>query len=297
VLMGYAETDREAQSRLVVFRDNLAALGWAEGRNLSVDVRWSGGDVGRASMLAREVVGLRPDVIVSSTTPVTLALQRETATIPIVFTVVADPVGSGFVKTLSHPGGNVTGFTNLELSLVDKWLELLNQIAPRVTRVAVMFNPDTAPYAHELLGRVKAPGPSVGLRMFPLTVRSEADIRDAFGGLAREPDSGLMVMVDSFMVVHRKPVIALAARHRIPAIYFSGFNVVDGGLISYGVDVVDQFRRAATYVDRILHGAKPAELPVQQPAKYELFVNQKTARALGLTIPPSLLLRADQVIE
>jgi putative ABC transport system substrate-binding protein len=297
VLMGYAENDREAQWRLAVFKERLAALGWSEGRNLTIDVRWSAGDVNRALALARELIALQPEVMLSSTTPVTAALQRETQTIPIVFTVVADPLGSGFVKTLSRPGGNITGFINLESSLIEKWLELLKEIAPRVTRVSVMFNPDTAPYAEYFLRPLRASAPKVDVTVFTAAVRSASDIEQVIVALGREPNGGLIVMTDSFMVVHRRSVIDLTARYKVPAVYFSSFNVVDGGLISYGVDVVDLFRRAAPYVDRILRGAKAGELPVQQPAKFELAINRKTAAALGLTIPRSLLLRADQVIE
>jgi putative ABC transport system substrate-binding protein len=297
VLMGYAESDPEAQMRLAAFRERLAALGWVEGRNLNTDVRWSGGDVTRASVLARELVALQPELILCSTTPVTAALQRETRTIPIIFTVVSDPVGSGFVKTLSQPGGNVTGFINLEPSLVEKSLQLLKEIAPRVTRVAVMFNPDTAPYAHAYLRHLNVVAPKLGVTAYTATVRSESDIDEAISGIGREPGGGLVVMTDSYMVVHRRTIISLAARYKVPATYFSGFLVADGGLISYGVDVVDLFPRAASHADRILRGAKPSELPVQQPSKFEVFINLRTAKALGLSIPQSVLLRADRVIE
>ena len=268
-----------------------------EGHNLRIDVRWSAGDVNGASAFAKELVALRPEVILSSTTPVTAALQRETRTIPIVFTVVVDPVGSGFVKTLSHPGGNITGFLSFESSLVEKWLQLLKEIAPRVTRAAVMFNPDTAPYAEYYLQPLGAAAPKLGLKTFTATVRGESDIHEAITGLGREPGGGLIVMPDSFNFVHRKSIIALTARHKVPTIYYTGVWSEEGGLISYGVDITDLFRRAAPYVDRILRGAKPAELPVQQPSKFEMVVNRKTAEALGLKIPQSVLLRADRVIE
>ena len=297
VLMGSAENDPESQSRLAAFRERLAALGWTEGRNLSIDIRWGAGDVNRASAFARELVALQPALILSNSTPVTAALQRETRTIPIVFSGVSDPVGSGLVTTLSRPGGNITGFTNLESSLIGKWLELLKEIAPRVTRVAVMFNPDTAPYAEYYLRPLRAAAPKLGVKAFAATVRSESDIQEAITGLGSEPGGGLIVMTDSFMIVHRKSAIALTARYKVPAIYFSGFLAVDGGLNSYGVDIADLFRRAAPYVDRILRGAKPADLPVQQPTKFELVVNRKTAAALGLEIPQSVLLRADRLIE
>jgi putative ABC transport system substrate-binding protein len=297
VLMGYSESDPEAQLRLSTFKETLRALGWNEGQNLRIDVRWSSGSVDRASLLARELVALQPEVIVSSTTPVTTALQRETAAIPIVFTVVADPVGSGYVKALSRPGGNITGFVNLESSLVGKWLELLKEIAPRVTQAAVMFNPATAPYAEHYLQPVVTAAPKVGIALSTAAVKNAADIEGAVAALGRQQNAGLIVMVDSFMVVHRKVVIEAAARHKVPAVYFASFNVRDGGLLSYGVDVVDQFRRAAPYVDRILRGANAAELPVQMPAMFELAINRKTATALGLAIPQSLLLRANEVVE
>jgi putative ABC transport system substrate-binding protein len=295
--MGYSENDPEAQLRLSTFKETLRALGWNEGQNLRIDVRWSSGNVDRASLLARELVALQPEVIVSSTTPVTAALQRETAAIPIVFTVVADPVGSGFVKALSRPGGNITGFVNLESSLVGKWLELLKEIAPRVTQAGVMFNPDTAPYAERYLRPVVAAATKLGVALSTAPVRNDTDIEDAIAALGRQRNAGLIVMVDSFMVVHRKAAIVSAAQHKVPAVYFSSFNVRDGGLVSYGVDVVDQFRRAAPYVDRILRGANVAELPVQMPAMFELAINRKTANALDLTIPQSLLVRANEVIE
>jgi putative ABC transport system substrate-binding protein len=297
VLMGYSETDPEAQVRLSTLKERLQAFGWSEGRNLRIDVRWSSGNAERALTAARELVALQPEVIVSSTTPATAALQRETATIPIVFTVVADPVGSGFVKALSRPGGNITGFVNLESSLVGKWLELLKEIAPRVTQVAVMINPDTAPYADQYLRPIVAAASKMGVRLASAAVRNDSDIEDAVAALARLPSAGLIVMVDSFMVVHRKAAIGAVARHKVPAVYFSSFNVREGGPISYGVDVVDQFRRAGGYVDQILRGAKVAELPVQMPATFELAINRKTANALGITIPQSLLLRANEVIE
>jgi putative ABC transport system substrate-binding protein len=297
VLLGWAESDPEAQSRLAAFKEKLAPLGWTEGRSLRIDIRWSAGDVNRASAFAKELVALQPEVILSSTTPVTAALQRETRTIPIVFTAVSDPVGSGFVKTLARPGGNITGFINLESSLMEKWLELLKEIAPRATRIAVMFNPQTAPYAEYYLTPLRAAAPKLGVTTFTAIVRSESDIEQAIIGLGREPGVGLIIMSDSFMFVHRKLIISLAARNKVPAIYYSDNMSAEGGLISYGVDFADLFRRAAPYVDRILRGAMPAELPVQQPAKFELTVNRKTASALGLTIPKSLLLRADRVIE
>jgi putative ABC transport system substrate-binding protein len=297
VLMGYAENDPEARLRLAAFKEGLAVLDWIDGRNLRIDLRWSSGDVNRASAYAKELVALQPEVILSNTTPATAALQRETRTIPIVFTVVSDPVGSGFVKTLARPGANITGFINLESTLVEKWLQLLNEIAPRVTRVAVMFNPDTAPYAEYYLRPFNAAAPKLGVRPFTVTVRSETEIQKAITELGREPNGGLIVMTDSFLNVHRKSIIELTARHKVPAIYSGVIVPAEGGLLTYGVDTGDMFRRAAHYVDRILRGAKPADLPVEQPTKFELVVNAKTAKALGLTIPQSILVRADKVLE
>ena len=297
VLMGYAESDPEARLRLAAFKEGLAALGWADGRNLRIDLRWSAGDANRASAFAKELVALKPEVILSNTTPATAAIQREAGTIPVVFTVVSDPVGSGFVKTLARPGANITGFINLESSLVEKWLQLLKEIAPRVTRVGVMFNPDTAPYAEYYLRPLNAVAPKLGVKAFAITVRSEADMQKAIAELGREPNGGLVALTDSFLTVHRKSMIELAARHRIPAIYWVGNMAEEGGLIAYGVDYIDLFRRAATYVDKILKGAKPAELPVEQPTKYELVINGRTAKALGLTIPQSLLISAKKVVE
>jgi len=297
VLMGYAESDPEAQARLAVMKKRLAALGWNEGRNVRIDTRWGGGDVQRTAAHAKELVALNPELIVCSTTPATAALQRETRSIPIIFTVVSDPVGGGFVKSLARPGGNITGFINIESSLIEKQLQLLKEIAPRVSRVAVIYNPDTAPYAEYYLGSLKSAAATLGVQAFPATVRSEADIDAVVGKLGTAPGGGLLAMTDSYMVVHRKRVIALAAQHKMPAAYFSGYWAVDGGLISYGIEVTDLFDRAATYVDRILRGTKPADLPVEQPTRFELTVNLKTAKALGLTIPQGILVRADKVIE
>ncbi len=278
-------------------KEGLAALGWRDGRNLKIEVRWSAGDAIRASTFAKELVALKPEVILSNTTPATAAVQREAGSIPVVFTVVSDPVGSGFVKTLARPGGNITGFINLESSLVEKWLQLLKEIAPRVTRVGVMYNPDTAPYAEYYLRPLNAAAPKLGVKAFAVTVRSEADIQKAIAELSREPNGGLVALTDSFLTVHRKAIIELTARHKLPAIYWVGNMAEEGGLLAYGVDYIDLFRRAANYVDKILKGAKPAELPVEQPTKYELVINGRTAKALGLTIPQSLLISAKKVIE
>ena len=263
-----------------------------------MDVRWAAGNVDRMRMFAKELVDLQPDVILASTTPATAALQRETRTIPIVFVNVADPVGAGFVASLPRPGGNITGFINIEAAMAGKWLELLTEIAPGVKRAAIMFNPDTAPCG----GSYYLPSFEAAARSFkvePITapVHSDAEIETVMTSLGREPGGGLVVMPDGFMFVHRAPIISLAARNNVPAVYSAPVFVRDGGLLSYGPDWADIFRRAASYVDRILRGAKPAELPVQLPVKFEMAVNLKTAKALGLTVPQSILLRADEVIE
>lgn len=297
VLMGFAQSDAEAQLRLAGFKDALAGFGWVDGRNLRLDVRWTVANANRADQLAKELVALQPDVILAATTPATAALQRETKQVPIVFVVISDPVGSGFVESLARPGGNITGFVNVEAALAEKWMQLLKQIAPRVTQAAVMFNPEVAPYAEYYLRPMETVAARLRVKTFAAAVRNESDLDTVVKRLGREPDSGLVVMVDSFSFLHRKTIIALAASNKVPTIYALGKMVEEGGLISYGVEVRDQFRRAATYVDRILRGAKPAELPVQLPATFELFINRKTAQALGLTIPQSILISADKIID
>jgi putative ABC transport system substrate-binding protein len=297
ILMGYAEVDPEAQLRLGALKQELRQLGWSEGRNLTIDVRWGAGDAAKAGSFAKELVALEPEVIVANTTPVTAALGRETNKIPIVFVVVTDPVGSGFVKSFPRPGGNFTGFVNLEGGMVEKWLELLKEIAPQTNRVGVMFNPKTTPYADFYLRPLERAAPKMGIRPFTLTVNNEGDIENGIEELGRQPGSGLIQMTDSYMIVHRKTVIEQTARHKVPCIYFVRVASTDGGLMSYGVDVTDLFRRTGQYVDRILRGAKPTDLPVQLPTKFELVVNLKTAKELGLTVPPALLATADEVIE
>lgn len=296
-LLGYAESDQQAQSRFDAFKQELAARGWTDGVNLRIDARWTGGDVTRAAASAKELVAKQPEVILANTTPVTAAVQHETKTIPIVFVVVSDPIGSGFVKSLQSPGANITGFTNVEASLVEKWAELLKEIAPGTKRVAVMFNPQTASFAQYYLQPLKAAANELGVQALGSPVLSEAEIEKVIVGLADDPGSGLIMMTDGFMFVHRKAVIDLTARYKVPATYYFQEAVKEGGLISYGVNNTDLFRSAATYVDRILRGAKPAELAVQGPTKYELFVNRKTAKALGLTVPQTILATADDIIE
>ncbi|MSQ72878.1 MAG: ABC transporter substrate-binding protein [Betaproteobacteria bacterium] len=297
ILMGQSENDQEVQARLAAFKERLQALGWVEGRNLKIEIRWAVADVNRASQFAKELVALKPDAILAHTTPVTAALQRETRTIPIVFAVVSDPVGSGFIASLPRPGGNITGFVNIESSLVTKFVQLLKEVAPRVSRVAVMFNPQTAPYAANYMQLLNEAAPKLGVTAFAATVSSESGIEEAIKKLGAAPGGGLLLMPDSYINVHRKSVIASAARYKVPAIYYLTSMTAEGGLISYGVNQTDLFRRAAYHVDRILRGAKPADLPVEQPTLYEMAVNTKTASALGLKIPQAILISADTVIQ
>jgi putative ABC transport system substrate-binding protein len=296
VLMPYDENDPVARPRIFAFTRALADLGWTEGRNVQMDLRWTGSDANRTRALAHELVGLQPDIIVANATLPTAALQRETRTIPIVFVGVGDPVASGLVAALNRPGGNMTGFGFLEVSLGGKWLELLSEIAPGLKRAAIMFNPDTAPVSAYISSFETA---AQSLKVVPIIapVHSDVEIETAIVALRREPRGGLVVMTDTFMTVHRVPIILAAVRNNVPTVYSLSAFARDGGLLSYGSDPVDGFRRAATYVDRILRGEKPAELPVQFPTKFEMVLNLKTAKALGLAIPPSILLRADEVIE
>jgi putative ABC transport system substrate-binding protein len=261
-----------------------------------MDLRWAGGDVNRIRALAQELVGLQPDIILAAGTTETVALQRETRTIPIVFANASDPVASGLVARLNQPGGNFTGFADFEPTLAGKWLELLSEIAPALKRAAIMFNPDFPPVSTFIPSFETA---ARSLKVVPIIahVRGDLEIETAITALGREPGGGLVVMPDIFTVTHRAPIIAAAARNNVPAVYSLSDSARDGGLLSYGVDRVDLFARAATYVDRILRGAKPGDLPVQLPVKYEMVVNRKTAKALGLALPPSIMLRADEVIE
>jgi putative tryptophan/tyrosine transport system substrate-binding protein len=298
VLMAFDENDPKAKNYLAAFADELFKLGWTDGCNLRTDVRWATGKVGRLQALSRELVELRPDVIFTNNSPETAALQRETQTIPIVFVLVGEPVEQGFVQSLARPGGNITGFIPQEMAMAGKWLELLTQIAPGVRRAAVMFNPDTAPGGGSYyLSAFEAAAKSLKVASIAAPVHSDADIETFITLLGREPGTGLVVLGDSFMLVHRAPVILLAAQNNVPAIYFNEEFVRDGGLLSYGPDYEDIFRRAAPYVDRILRGTRPADLPVQAPVKFNMALNAKTAKALGLAIPPNLLAVADEVIE
>jgi putative ABC transport system substrate-binding protein len=299
VLTAYDENDPEAKARLSGFTQGLAELGWTDGRNLRMDIRWWGADVGRARVFAKELVGLKLDVILADSTPATAALQLETRTIPIVFVTVADPVRSGFVASLPRPGGNITGFIHLERSLAGKWVELLTEIAPGVKRVAIMFNPDTAPGGGSYyLPSFEAAARSLKVEPIAAPVHNDAEIAAAITSLGRELGSGLVVPPDGASnQVHRATIILLAARSNVPAVYPVTDFVGDGGLLSYGPDRRDIFRRSASYVDRFLRGEKPAVLAVQLPVKFEMAVNLKTAKALGLTVPQSILVRADEVIE
>jgi len=292
------ETDSNAQTNVAAFPQTLQSLGWAEGRNIRIDTRWPiPADVESMQGLAKEPVALQPGVILSQITPTTAALLQHTRTIPIVFATVSDPVGSGFVASLSRPGGHVTGFATLEGSLGGKWVELLKEIAPRVARVALLFNPATATMAEYYLDPMKAAAASLGVEAIVAPVHGRSELESIIATQAREPNSGLIVLPDSFLTVHRAEVTSLAARYRLPAVYpFRQFAEL-GGLLSYGVDLLENWRGAAGYVDRILKGEKPADLPVQVPSKYELVLNLKTAKALGLDVPWFLQQRADEVIE
>jgi putative tryptophan/tyrosine transport system substrate-binding protein len=298
VLMAFREGDPEGTVWLSAFVGGLQGLGWTVGGALRMEVRWAAGSVQRRQSAAEELVGMEPDVILSHGTPVTAALQRLTKTIPIVFVTVGDPVGSGYVKSLSHPGGNLTGFIFAEAAMGGKWLELLTQTAPRIKRAAIMFNPDTAPdRGTYYMPSFEAAARSLKVDAIGVPVHGDADIDAGVVALRRQPGGGLVAMGDPFLLVHRAPIISQTARNNIPAVYFQTVFVKEGGLLSYGPDNADIFRRAAPYVDRILRGAKPAELPVQVPTKFELAINLKTAKSLGLTVPPSLLAQADEVIE
>ncbi len=298
VLMAYPENDLEGPAFLAAFREALQKLGWAEDRNIRFDTRWATPEDAEARQrFAKELVALQPDLILSAATPTTTALLQQTRTIPIVFVTVADPVGSGFVASFSRPGGNVTGFQAMVGSLAGKWLELLKEIAPRVARVAVLFNPVAAPYAESYLNPLKAAAASFAVEEIAAPVRDMSELESVVAAQARAPNGGLVVMPDTFTDVHRAEITSLAARYGLPAVYARRIFTELGGLLSYGIDELDSYRRAATYVDRILKGAKPSELPVQAPVKFELVINLKTAKALGLEIPPTLLATADEVIE
>ena len=296
VLMHLAADDPEGQSRVAAFLQGLQEAGWAVGRNVNIDVRWAAGEADRFRRYAMEIVALAPDVILTSASPSIRAMQQATRTVPIVFVLVPDAVGTGIVDSLSRPGGNTTGFTSTELGMPVKWLELLKEIAPKMTRAAVLRDVADATAIGQF-GAVKGAAPSFGVEISPIGVANAEEIERGITAFAREPNGGLIVLPVPTTVIHRTLIIELAARHRLPAVYNSRYWIAEGGLVSYGPDVLDQYRRTAGYVDRILRGTKPADLPVQAPTKYELVINLKTAKALGLQIPDKLLALADEVIE
>jgi putative tryptophan/tyrosine transport system substrate-binding protein len=297
VLSALAESDPEARAEEAAFRKRLDELGWIDGQNTRVDARWAAGSVQTVQQFAKELIRLNPDVLVAITTPATAALRAETKTIPIVFASVTDPVGQGFVTSLAKPGGNTTGFTFIEASLGSKWLELLREIAPSVARVAILFNPQTAPYARAYVDTFRSAATAINVAPVEAPVHNTADVQAIMAELGREGGTGVIVVPDTSTRVYGQTIIELANRYRMPAIYYYRRFVTDGGLLSYGVDVSDQLRGAATYVDHILRGAKPAQLPVQEPTKFELVINLKTAKALGLDVPVHLQQLADEVIE
>jgi putative tryptophan/tyrosine transport system substrate-binding protein len=296
VLMSVAADDPEGQARLTAFLQGLQQLGWADGRNVRIDIRWGAGDAERYRRYAAELVALAPDVILAASSSALGPLQEATRTVPIVFVTIADPVGAGFINSLARPGGNATGFSQFEYGVIGKWLELLKEIAPGVTRVAVIRDPTISAGAGQF-GAIQTAAPSFGVEVNPVNMRDAGEIERAIAGFARSPNGGLILTAGPLGTIHRELIVTLAARHKLPAVYYERYFVIGGGLISYGPHLIDQYQRAAGYVDRILKGEKPADLPVQAPTKYELVINLKTAKALGLTIPPTLLTRADEVIE
>ena len=297
VLMGYAESNPAGQSLISAFRGALTKLGWTEGKNLQIELRWGAGDLDRINTFAKELVDLRPDAIVGQATAVTGALARETRNIPIVFAIVADPITSGFAASLAHPGGNITGFTVDNSALGGKWIELLKEIAPRTVRVGLLFNPATSAPLQLYMPSIEAAVSSFAVQASAAPVHTKDEIEVVVAAQGRDRDGGLIVLPDTFNAENRELIIALAARYGVPATYYSDNYARSGGLISYGPDFADQFRQAAEYINRILKGAKPADLPVQAPTKFGLVINLKTAKALGLTVSPTLLARADEVIE
>jgi putative ABC transport system substrate-binding protein len=297
VLMGFAESDPAAQSWLAAFRDALTKLGWKEAGNLQIEVRWAAADPDRIRTLAKELVDLRPDAIFAQTTPVMSTLARETPTIPVVFAYVADPIGFGFATSFAHPGGNITGFTFVDSTMGSKWLELLKEIAPGTGRAALLFNPATAPQFKFFMPSIQEAALSHAVETIAAPVHAQDEIEGVIAARARNPGGALIVMPDVFTDTNRQLIIALTARYGVPAIYPRPVFAQSGGLIAYGVDLMEQFRQAAGYIDRILKGERPGDLPIQQPTKFQLVINLKTAKALGLTLPDKLLALADEVIE
>jgi len=297
VLIQFPETDPGGQARIAAFREELQKLGWRIGGNLQIDYRWAVSTEERARSAAAELLELTPDVISANSTVHLRAVQQATRTVPIVFTTIIEPIGQGFVASLAHPGGNTTGFSYLEVSIGGKWMTLLKDIAPRVTRVACMFNPQRGPYSVGISHFAQEAAQGLGVQYVAAPVFEPTQIESAITTLAHEPNRGLIISPDAFTVTHRQQIITLAARYRLPTIFSERIFAFDGGLVSYGPDYVEHFRQAASYVDRILRGTKPADLPVQQPSKFYLVINLKTAKALGLHVPPMLLATADEVIE
>jgi putative tryptophan/tyrosine transport system substrate-binding protein len=298
VLSILAESDVDWRASIKAFEHGLKELGWTEGRNIQINYRGAAGNVERLSTFAKELAGMAPEVLLATNTPALAALQRMTDSVPIVFVQVSDPIGDGFVATLARPGGRITGLTNFEPTMGGKWLEILKEIAPEVARVALPFNPQTSPGGGSFYSRqIEAAAATFAMQPIPMPLRNATEIEPAIIEFARHSNSGLVIVSDSFIVAHRELVMGLAARHRLPAIYPFRYFAKEGGLVSYGVDRDDSYRRVAAYVDRILRGAKPADLPVEAPTKFELVINLKTAKALALTVPPLLIARADEVIE
>ena len=296
VLMGFAENDPGAQSMVAAFRSALLKLGWTEGSNVRIELRWGGYDADRIKALARELIGLRPDAIIGQSTPVIAALARETRATPIVFVLVTDPIGSGFVTSLAHPGGNITGFMVDDSALAGKWLELLKKVAPRTARVLLLFNP-VGPPLHLFMPSIQAAALSLDVQLDVATVQAKDELEGVISAQARDLVGGLMVLPNVFNNTNLELIISLAARYRVPAVYFTAYCAQSGGLMAYGPDYAEEARQAAEYVDRILKGAKPGDLPVQAPTKFELVVNLKAAKALGIDVPNSMQLLADEVIE
>jgi ABC-type uncharacterized transport system substrate-binding protein len=296
MLMGFAESDPVAQSMAATFRSALARLSWIEDRNVRVELRWAGPDLDRINVLAKELAALHPDAILGQTTPVVRALAREMPTKPIVFIIVSDPIGSGFAANFARPGGNITGFTVDESAEGGKWVQLLKQIAPDTVRMALLFNP-AGPPLQFFMPSIQAAASSLNVQTSVVAVRGKDEIEGVIAGQARDPGGGLIVLPNAFNTTNRETIIGMAARHRVPAIYFNAYCARSGGLIGYGSDYAEQARQAAGYVDRILKGTKPTELPVQAPTKFELVINLRTAKGLGLSVPPTLIATADDVIE
>jgi putative ABC transport system substrate-binding protein len=298
VLSPSAESDRDAFASYTAFLQRLQELGWRDGHNIQINYRWAAGDVERLRTFARELVRMTPDVLFGSSTPALAALRRETSSIPIVFVQVSDPIGDGFVASLARPGGHMTGLTNFEPTMGGKWVEILKEIAPALSQIAILFNPQTSPGGGSYYTRpIEDAAASFAVRTIAMPMHDAAEIEPSIKAFARDSNGGLIALPDAFNVVHRERIIGLAAQHRLPAVYFFRFFATDGGLVSYGVDRNDSFRRGAAYVDRILRGAKPADLPVEGPTKFELVINLKTAKALGLAVPLFLQQLADEVIE